>query len=286
MINFSPSIVTFTKEKRVIPITVKTDSNEEILLKNITLVAIKRDITGVTERLCSDISFSTIGSFTRSENTTTITLKVTEQISKSLRECVIEKGESLALRIKVTPKSETKNLSVTGSFLAPIFDNSQGTIFDGNRTASVLGELNKQLVISDVVCAKEINFTRKDVTCQTNITNATNTGVVINVVSTIRDSLPPSITRYQNLERTNILLMPGESYGLSFVIPKTSYSLFKSVIGVSTTFSTTSNETLPFITTKETVIWYTPALLIGFTISLAVALSAILLRKKNIKFKS
>ncbi|MCC7304233.1 hypothetical protein IT418_02360 [bacterium] len=283
MISYSPSIITFTPSQTTIDILIHDDGTVGEN-QSLSVVAIKKGSGTLSERICSTITFADFGSIKiTGSNQRTISLRTNSEISAKLRNCLVTKGEMIALRVKFHQGTQSKNVSVMQDLLIPLFDYSQGSLLHKERTQEVLGELSQNLSVSSIICNPSIFWTRRDITCQTTVTNATDEGVVANIMATIREGMPPGLTTYGKLERTNLLLLPGESYSLSFILPKQSYRPFYNYIGIAASFTTTNNETVPFSVTNEIKIWYTPIALLVVLLG-SLLLSAILMRKRFNKF--
>lgn len=286
MINISPSLITFTPTKDSTVITITGERAGSIRQQDIQLVAVQSDREELSERVCSGVSFSSMGILrTVSAEKTSITLTIDKALSLKLQECRIEKNETLALRI-VIPQTDRREkvVSIQSKVLIPISDNSQGTLLHKARSNEVLGELARNLTVSNITCNKVLLFARSDLTCQATVSNTTDTGILTNLVSTLREGLPPGSTLYENIERTSTLILPGESLSLSFVVPKNSLAILNNYIGISSSFTTLANDTPSFVVRKEATVWYVPSLLLACTFGILLLISAILLKQKIVKF--
>jgi hypothetical protein len=214
-----------------------------------------------------------------------IELELSDTISGDLRNCLQKKDEILALRVNLLQMHHSSTeVQLKQAAIIPLFDNSQGTPLTEPRTESILGELRATLKIDQLSCEKRVIYQREPVTCRATVQNASSYNVFGGIVITLREVLPPGITNYEKIERTNLLLVPGQTYTLSFPLPLEKIAFLGNTISVHTTFSSIGEDASGFTATRESALYYLPLqALIGVGTLLCI-FSAILIRKLWIKF--
>lgn len=281
---YSPSYLAFTPDNKTIVLTIEGEGVSNLLLSSAKIVSVTPLDEKLSEKECKNISVTSFSKLTENSGKIIIELSMTKEISENLKNCITNKSQRLALQIDIPSPLSNDKVTTQQRVLLPIFDNSQGNLLTQVRTQSVLGELTANLIIKELSCDQTIIYTRKDITCLAEITNATNFSVLTNLVTTVREGLPPGLTLSENIERTNILISPGESYNLNFTIPKDIYKALNNKVSVISSFTSIGTVGADFVVSKEQTIWFLPPLI---TMSFCVGIfmiSVILFRKKLIKF--
>ena len=284
MITFSPSYIALTPKKTSDVVKISGELIQALSYSDIKLVVLNSQKETLRERECDTVLKANLISLESTSKIATIKVSIDPETSTKLKGCISTKGEYLALSVTV-PKNKTTASSIQNNqrLLIPVFDGTNGNILTTKRTGEVLGAIKEQLRVSEITCQKSVYFKPEDLQCQSTITNATDSGILANILTTMREGLPPGLTKYENLERTNILLLPGQTYTLNFIIPSTSFNLLKNQISVITTFSALGTEGATYTANEEFNIWYMPVVLIVVVCGFLVTLSAILLRNRYIK---
>lgn len=280
MIKFYPSFLTFTSDRRERVVTISGEGVESLTLPSIRPVRILTTQHTLQTEACTSIPISLVGKLQKNNTDARFTITMSDSLSELLHQCKRSPTELLAIEVAV-PTSSKESVGIQSTLLIPIFDTTKHSLLGGQE---VLGEISKNLIVDTVTCTPQFQLYKKDLHCQTTITNATEYPVLSTLVVTSREQLPPGLTKHERLERTNLLLLPQQSYSLNFSIPETKFSLFQNTVAVTASFSDVSNQGGSIRVSQEYTFWYLPLLLVIGISSALLSLSAILLRKNIIKF--
>lgn len=286
MVTYSPSYLAFTDKDRDLVVHVSSSDELSLVNKSISIVSFTPGKDSVSPKVCNLPSQNSFLSVHKPKEGYIINLRLTDVISSELRNCVSRKGDILALRIDFTQiQQQSSDVQLKQAAIIPLFDNSKGTVLTKERSQAVLGELQATLKIEQLSCAKRIIFSREEVICHASIQNASNYNVFGGIVISLREVLPPGATMYEKIERSNLLLVPGQTYTISFHLPPEKLVVLGNTISIHTTFSSIGEDTSGFTVTRESALYYIPISLIVATATMFALLSAILIRKLWIKFK-
>jgi len=281
MVTYSPSYLAFTKNTR--QQTVSISSDREITDIRTSVVTYKSGSERIKPVECSVPILKTVA-VEKMDGKYQITVSLDEETSAIVSRCITEPGQIAALKLEFLTGQSQRQVSLSKNAFLPIFDSIKGNTLTADRTASVLGELSSTLRIQELNCSKAALFVREEVICQATIQNAATYNVFGNLVVTLREVLPPGLTKYEQVERMNILLTPGEAYTISFPVPGDKLSLFANKIAVNTTFTSIGDEATGYTAIREQQVLYVPYEFLVFSAGALVLLSAILIRKLWLKF--
>lgn len=281
---YYPSTLVLTKEHPSIDLIIEEPGIQHVEAKNIRLVVIKQSGEQLQVNECASVPLSSFSSIKYETNKLTLTVHVNDLVSAKLNACFTEKNQSLAIRITLPGVDNKKVISNQQGALIPLFDATKQNMLTQERTGTILGELQSNLRLANFTCNQQLLFTNNDILCSGEVLNTTDSPVVSSIITYARELLPPAYTRYENLERTNLLLLPGQSYAFTVSVPKDKLTTPGTNIAVVSTFAALGDDSTSFTASAGQTIYLIPPLFVGILVSSLLVISAILYRIKRYKF--
>lgn len=279
----SPSFIRFTDKSQAQQITINNAKGVFLTSRNFSIVAITKKGESLTEKECPSDLFI----YSLDINQVDVdAYKVTIDYSPEAFACLKEKSSFLAIKI-IVPQENGASVSTKQQFFIPLFDYTNLGELRNDSDSAVLGALSSSLQISPLQCTPSFSFhSNTTIQCAATLTNTAQVPVKVNLLLQLTERIPPYLTLYQDAKKSNLLLLPGESFSVNYQVPETVQSRFMTNATLTSTFSLLGDDFSIYSNKQDTSYFVIGWGFASACIGMVIIISAILSRLRKNKFNS